>query len=75
MVPGGMGMCPAVDATRQLQGAPAVARIFRSGMGAVSHTYSLLSKVLVIHFLAGVATTILITKIAVTQQQRLCNKK
>jgi len=38
--------------------------------------YSLLSKVLVIHFLAGVATTILITKIAVTQQQqRLCNKE
>ena len=32
-------------------------------------------KSLVIHFLAGVATTILITKIAVTQQQqRLCNK-
>ena len=38
--------------------------------------YSHLSKVLVIHFLAGVTTTILITKIAVTQQQqRLCNKE
>ena len=38
--------------------------------------YSHLSKVLVIHFLAGVATTILITKIAVTQQQQhLCNKE
>ena len=39
-------------------------------------SYSLLSKVLVIHFLTGVATTILITKIAVTQQQQhLCNKE
>ena len=38
--------------------------------------YSHLSKVLVIHFLAGMTTTILITKIAVTQQQqRLCNKE
>ena len=40
------------------------------------HIYSLLSKVLVIHFSAGVATTVLITKIAVTQQQQhLCNKE
>ena len=38
-------------------------------------TYSHLSKVLVKHFSAGAATTFLITKIAVTQQQLLYNKK
>ena len=38
------------------------------------HSFTHLSNVLVIHFLAGVATTILIMKIAVTQQQRLWNK-
>ena len=38
--------------------------------------YSLLSKVLVIPFLTGVTTAVLITKIAVTQQQQhLCNKE
>ena len=37
--------------------------------------YSHLSKVLVIHFSAGAATTFPITKIAVTQQQILHNKE
>ena len=44
-------------------------------LGLRNNRYSLLSKVLVIPFLTGVATTILITKIAVTQQQHLCNKE
>ena len=47
----------------------------RGGYVFEKDTYSHLSKVLVIHFLAGVATTILIKKIAVTQQQRLCNEE
>ena len=42
----------------------------------IKYIYSHLSKVLVKHFSAGAATTYLITKIAVTQQQKLqCNKE
>ena len=39
------------------------------------HGYSHLSKVLVKHFSAGTATMYRITKIAVTQQQLLCNEE
>ena len=46
-----------------------------SDTGTGRSAYSHLSKVLVKHFSAGAATTFLITKIAVTQQQLLCNKE